>query len=104
MGFFAFLWFLLKMCFETILRRFSKNKVQYFSNERTVTVRSSDGGKIVAHKKEIVEKGKLRVAEHSVSQWPGTNNPDGEVKVWSRQYGGVGKSNSSEAQSVVSKH
>ena len=99
MGFFAFLWFLLKMCFESIFRRV-KNEVDYFESERTVTVRSADGGKVVAHKREIVERGQLREAEHSVSQWPGANNPDGEVKVWSRQYGGVAKNDLSVAHPV----
>ena len=74
--------------FDTIFCR-SKNKVEYFSSERTVTVRSPDGGKVVVHKKEVVEKGELKEAEHSVSQWPGANTPGGEVKVWSRQYGAV---------------
>ena len=90
-GLCALLWYVLsvfKMCFDIIFCR-QKNEVEYCSSERTVTVHSPDGGKVVTHIKEVVEKGKLKEAEHSVIQWPGANTPGGEVKVWSRQYGAV---------------
>lgn len=79
----ALTFFVVKMCFKFAFCR-NKNEIDYYKGERTVTITAPDGSRIVAHKKERVEKGKLKEAEGSVTQY-GSNQGE---EIWSRQWGG----------------
>lgn len=61
--------------------------IEHFSTERTVTVHTMDGGKVVAHKKEVVKNDSLVEAVHSISQHaPACSTEGGGVRAWKREY------------------